>query len=63
MSERGREREAGGGEGERERERERHYMLPKTTEWKVKNNQIFGIFSCMLVNIEIFANTHVLDGN
>ena len=48
---------------ERKRKRERHYVVPQTTEWKVKNSQMFGIFLCMLLNIEVFANVHVLDGN
>ena len=50
-------------ERERKRKRERHYVVPQTTEWKVKNSQMFGIFLCMLLNIEVFANVHVLDGN
>ena len=50
-------------EKEKEKERERHYMIPKITEWKMKNSQMFGFFLCMLLNIQIFANIHVLDGN
>ena len=50
-------------ERERKRKRERHHMIHKITEWKVKNSQMFGFFLCMLLNIQIFANIHILDGN